>query len=283
METFIWRGGSALSPEAAATAVSLFDHGYLYGNGLFETMRVSQGKVRFLTQHLERLDLGMAVLRWPQPPSRDALTKLVRQAVAASGKGEAVARLTLSAGAGPLRPDSSQCSSPQVTVFVTDAAARQGSSVWRLSLAAGRRNPYSALTAVKSANYLENLLARQAAREQDADEALFLNVAGTVAEGAVSNLFFLQQDCLITPDLASGLLPGIMRGQVIAAARRQGLPVQERPVELGELAQAQAVFMTNAVFGLVPVVSLAGQPVAQDIIAIDQLRRWVEGGAVDDA
>lgn len=278
METLIWRNGKLLDAEKTSHAVSLLDHGYLYGNGLFETMRGTTAGIRFLEQHLRRITRGMNILGWPVQPTMSELRCAVETAWAHCDSADAVVRLTISAGPGELRPDVSSCGQPMITVFVTPRVPREGSEAhWRLAVVPGRRNPLAMVTTIKSANYLENVVARRLAREQGADEALFLNVAGLVAEGAMSNLFLLQKDELITPDVPSGLLPGIMRAQVLSAARRQGVTITERPVELGELYHAQAIFMTNAIIGLMPVSSLDGVPIGQNRERIEELCRWVEG------
>ncbi|MBI3922657.1 MAG: aminotransferase class IV family protein, partial [Armatimonadetes bacterium] len=133
----------------------------------------------------------------------------------------------------------------------------------RAVITSARRNETSPLSRIKSLNFLDKLLARRGARSAGAEEALFLNVEGNVAEAAASNVFLVLGGQLVTPDLSSGLLPGITRAAVIEVGGRLGLQVEERAVSLAELRDADEAFLTNSVVELLPLVSVEGGPIGK--------------------
>ena len=256
---FVYCNGMVLT--AASAKVSAFDHGFLYGHGLFETMRVYDGQVFAWERHMQRLQAGAKVLSWPQLPPVADLAEAVQELLAVNGLRQASVRLALTRGEGVARPEPSVCGEPTVFIITsplslpTAAVYAQG---WQLITANLRRNAASPLCRLKSANYLENILAKQQARQAGAAEALLLNNAGYVAEGTMSNIFLLQGEEMCTPDLDSGLLPGITREIVLALGKELGLKVRQAQIQPAELLQAEEVFLTSSLLELMPVTSLDG-------------------------
>ncbi len=261
MEQIIYMNGKLIAAQTGC--LSLYDHGFLYGHGLFETMRAYQGNVFRLEAHLNRLARSMSVLGWPCV-SMDELRKAVYSTIRANQLSDASIRLTLSRGIGLARPDATTCGSPTMIVFATPYVALSPKSYdagWSLATVHIRRNLTSPLCSIKSANYLDNLLAKAEAQKQGGREALLLNTAGYVAEGTMCNLFFVIDGKLITPDIASGLLAGITRQVILELALQQGLLIEERPVLPDEITMASEAFLTSSLVELMPVTLLDGSAI----------------------
>lgn len=239
--------------------ISPYDHGFLYGHGLFETMRVYNGRVFCLDEHLKRLEAGGKVLGWPEWFDTDHLSKAIYQTLEKNRLQDASVRLTVSRGIGATRPDPSSCSQLTVVVFavpiqpVSNEVYEQGWSVVTSNI---RRNLTSPLCNIKVANYLDNILAKAEARQQGASDGLLLNTNGSIAEGTMCNIFFVKDGRLITPDKSSGLLPGITRAKVLQLADQAGIGIEERQVYPGELLGVSEMFMTSSLLEIMPVTML---------------------------
>lgn len=257
--------GTALVEEAEA-AISPFDRGFTLGDGLFETLRVTGGKVLRVNAHLARLAAGATVLGMP-PPALD-LAAALAQTAGANGLSEGVLRLTLTRGIGPrgvLPP-----ADPNPTLVITAAPLAPALPAARLVIAQGtRRNDRSPLAQVKSLNYLDGILARQEGARRGADDAILLNTHDGVAETSIANLFAVIDGTLATPPLSEGVLPGVMRAAVIAAG------ATERPLTVDDLAQAEEILLTSAL-GIRSVAMLEGRPLPSSTAA-ERLRGLIEG------
>ncbi|MEX2031528.1 MAG: aminotransferase class IV, partial [Dehalococcoidia bacterium] len=225
---FAWVNGS-IQPRAQA-AIPVDDFGFRFGAAAFETMLACNGRVFRLEQHLDRLAVGLRVMR-VDPPSDDLLTgaidaTLEANAVAAAGARASV-RLSVSAGVGRA-PDLRVAQTP--TVVVTADPAPTSTSRPRLAVSSVRVDHRRPWGSSKMAQFLPYLLAREDAREQGAEDALLLNHDGRIAELATSNVFFVVDGTLLTPSLASGPVPGVTREVVIDLARGLGVPVTETVV-----------------------------------------------------
>ncbi len=231
------------------------DRGLLLGDGLFETLLSQGGRLSELDAHIDRMARGCAVIGLG-PFDATAARQTVETA-AAGASGRAAVRLTLTAGAGRGldRPDRAR---PRILASASPAPAPSGPA--RLRTAAVRRNEGSPASRVKSLSYLDNVLARREARAQGADEALMLNGRGEVAGGAAANLFWIAQDRLFTPALDCGVLDGIVRGRVLAAARALAIEALEVRAPADHLASIQAAFLTSSLIGLRPVAEIDGRP-----------------------
>jgi len=229
------------------------DRGLLLGDGLFETLLGRDGALVDLDAHLDRLAAGCAGLGLP-PPDRDEATRLMRQALARVEAPRAAVRLTLTAGSGGRgldRPDR-----PIPRLFATAAASAPAGGPARLHLSAVRRNEGSPASRLKTLAYLDNVLARQEARAHGADEAVMLNGRGQVACAGAANIFWVREGRLFTPGLDCGVLAGVMRARVMAAAAGLGIAVAEVAAGVDDLARAEAVFLTNSLIGVRPVGSV---------------------------
>ena len=235
--------------EQAAARIDPADRGLLLGDGVFETIAVRNGNVRRLPAHLARLRLGAAVLDIPLTQSDEQLRTLVQEVLIANAMAEAVVRITLTRGPGGrgiVAP-----AEPKPTLLISCATRPAPAEPARVIIAQDtRRNEFSPLAQIKSLNYLDNIIARQQATAQNADDALLLNTAGRVAESTVANIFVLVNGGLITPPISEGALPGVMRAETIKLAR-----AEERPVTVDMLGHASEIFLTNAL-GLRPVVKI---------------------------
>jgi branched-chain amino acid aminotransferase len=262
MEQIVYLNGSLL-PRSQAR-ISPFDLGFLYGYGLFETMRAYSGRIFRLRKHLERLQDSAALLGLPL----DALDleKACYDALEANNLEDARIRLTVSMGEGEATPDFPANPRPTLLVIATrytpppTRVYRQGFKVIVSSI---RQNSRSPLSRLKTANYLNNLLARKEARAKGADEALLLNERGLLCEASTSNIFLVCRGSLVTPCVESGCLPGITRQVVIEIAREMGLGIAERDARLEELRHADEAFLTNSLIELMPLTGVNDRPVGE--------------------
>jgi len=262
MKEIVYLNGDLIHLSQAR--LSPFDHGFLYGYGLFETMRAYNGSIFRLDRHLARLHRSAQTLAIAFQPDSFDLQKACYDILEANKLAEARLRLTLSAGEGDMTPNPDTCN--RVTVFI---AARRlvplppesYQSGFRASLSSLRRNSQSPLSRLKSTCYLENVLARQEARAAGADEALMLNERGLVAEGSISNIFLVKGRLLLTPSVESGALPGITREVVLELAPSLGLEAIEREVPLAELVEAEEAFLTNSILEIMPLTRFGDKPI----------------------
>ncbi|HBT47127.1 MAG TPA: aminotransferase class IV [Peptococcaceae bacterium] len=227
--------------------------GFLYGAGLFETIRVENGIPLFLEEHLKRLLSGSELLGW-QTPDPNLLEQAVKTTLSANRVALGRVRLNLLLG------------STGYHVLVTAQTGLPYSlEDYRRGYAACiskiRKNHHSPLSFLKTMNYLEYLLAWNEARSLGAQEALLLNLDGFLAEGSRTNVFIVRQGILFTPDLSSGPLPGLVRNRVLRLALRLGLKVEEKPLSPGELFDGEEAFLTNSLMEIMPLTYVDGRPI----------------------
>jgi branched-chain amino acid aminotransferase len=234
--------------------ISALDYGFLFGYSLFETMRAYAGKIFALERHLERLAHSAPFLGLPADKAN--WKTAVVAVLDANELKNARVRLVLSAGPGSLSPDLATCSQPTLLAlaapYVPPAPEvyRRG---YRVIISSIRRNSQSPLPGIKSANFLESLLARQEARQAGNEDALLLNDKGYLAEASSSNVFVLREGKLLTPPLDSGILPGVTRELILELAPNLKLAATEGQISQGELLSAEEVFMTNSMIEIMPV------------------------------
>lgn len=246
-------------PEEQAT-VSVFDRSFLYGDGLFETMRVRNGKPFRWWEHVERLRKGGDFLGIKIPFACKALEKFAAELIAKNQMPEALLRLTVSRGVG-LRGYSPQGADKPVVVMTlhpVPGAPRSGLVSWKLVTASFRLPAGEKLAHFKTANKLAQILARAEADAAGADEALLGNTDGFVVEGASSNLFWVEGDTVCTPPLASGILAGVTRAVTLELCAQLGLPHAERQITPAGLRTAAGVFLTLSSLGVVAAHELDG-------------------------
>lgn len=260
MSEIVYLNGS-LIPRSQA-GISVLDYGFLYGFGLFETMRAYEGQVFRLDSHLNRLVRSAKILGLPIGVTD--LEDAVMATIQANQLGDARIRITVSIGEGSMVPDPSTCKQPTVLILAGDyhpyleQIYQKG---FRAVVSSIRRNSGSPLSRLKSANYLENMLAKQEARAAGVDEALCLNEKGLLAEASMSNIFLVDDGVLRTPGEESGILPGVTRGVVLELASRLGISTLEHDVRLDEIAEAQEAFLTNSLIEIMPLTEIAGRHV----------------------
>jgi branched-chain amino acid aminotransferase group I len=252
-----------LIPRSKAK-LSPFDHGFLYGYGLFETMRAYQGHIFRLDRHLARLHRSIQSLGLADRLAAFNLEASCTKTLDANKLKDARLRLTVSAGEGNMTPDPSTCSNPTVLITARNLVPlppEKYESGFKAALSPLRRNSQSPLSRLKSTCYMENILARMAARAAGYDEAILLNEQGYLAEGSTTNIFLVSKGELFTPSLESGALPGITREAVLEIARSTNIKTLERQVELKELIEAEEAFITNSVLELMPLTWFEGKPI----------------------
>jgi branched-chain amino acid aminotransferase len=259
----VWIDGEVVDLTQARIPVT--DHGLLYGDGIFEGMRITGRRVFRLEAHLARLATGARALALALPGGIDAVREIVLATARAHGADEAYVRLIVTRGAGALGVDPTSCPRPRILCIVDEVhiyspeKRAQGLDLITSSL---RRPPADVLDPrVKSLNYLNNAMAKLEARQRGADEALLLNTAGYVAEASVANLFAVRRGELLTPPGCDGALEGINRGSVLELAGRLGVPAREQTLTRFDLFAADEVFLTGSGAGIVAVRSLDARPI----------------------
>ncbi|MBI4517440.1 MAG: branched-chain-amino-acid transaminase [Deltaproteobacteria bacterium] len=246
--------------------VSVFDHGLLYGDGIFEGIRVYNRRIFRLEAHLERLYASARALALDIALPQEQMHALVRQAVARNRQEDGYIRLVVTRGAGDLGIDPRTCAKPTVIIIVTDI------KVYPRELYAGGVQVITSATRqvsheafdprVKSLNYLKNVLAKIDAQRAGAHEAILLNSAGFVAECTADNLFVIRGGRLLTPSPQDGALEGITRGAILELAVEAGLAAAEARLTRYDLYTADECFLTGTGAELMPVAAVDGRPIA---------------------
>lgn len=275
---WIVNGKVVMEKEAG---ISPGDRGVLLGDGLFETFRVERGVPLFVQEHLQRLWEGLHILRFAQAPSRRDLITGIQRAIAVNNVDSGYLRLTVTRGRGSFTRALEELTEP---VWWVEARPQTLNPVVRergvtAVVASARLYPGSLLRRVKSLNFLENVLAKQEARDRGADEAILLTTDGDVSEGASANLFLVKEGVLHTPALDRGPLPGIVREWVLETANRLGIVAMERAVQREELSDVDELFMTNSTWGPYPCVAVDGSLVGDGIpgpLTCQWMTRWQE-------
>ncbi len=253
MEEIVYLNGS-LVPLSQAR-LSPLDHGFLYGYGLFETMRAYSGHIFLLEEHLARLRRAAGSLDLSLDSLPD-LGKALHDTLDANHLTNARIRLTLSGGQGEPIPDIAACREPTVLITATDYVPYPDSIYkegFKVIVSSIRRNTRSPVSGLKSLSYLDNLLARREAKSAGVHEAIMLNEQGFVAEGSTSNIFLVSGNTLFTPGEDCGMLPGVTREVVLALARSAGIETGEKKIALDELAAADEAFCTNSLIEIMPI------------------------------
>lgn len=244
-----------LVPEPEAV-VSVYDHGFLYGDGIYETMRAYNGVVFMLEKHLERLGRSSALTKLAVPEA-GFITDAVFRTIEANKLSEAYIRVTVSRGKGPIGLDPALCKEPTFVVIAEpfkEYPEHLYANGVKLVIAKTRRNLASAINPkIKSLNFLNNIFAKMEAKEREAYEAIMLNAEGVIAEGTVSNIFFVKDNVLCTPAPEVGALDGITRELVLSIAKKSGLRVSEDRFYPADLFNASEVFFTNTTSEVMPV------------------------------
>ncbi|MGE0758978.1 MAG: branched-chain-amino-acid transaminase [Pirellulaceae bacterium] len=240
--------------------ISVYDHGLLYGDGVFEGLRSYNGRVFRLDQHLERLwDSAKAI--WLEIPTTKAtLAKDIYATLAANDIKDGYIRLVVTRGAGTLGLDPNRTSHPQV-IIITDHISLYPAEYYKngleiVTVSVMRNHPAALSPRIKSLNYLNNILAKIEGLKAGCVEALMLNVKGEVAECTGDNIFLVRRGILTTPSVESGILEGVTREAVIELARGSGRTVRETPITKHDVYIADEVFLTGTAAEVIPVVKV---------------------------
>jgi branched-chain amino acid aminotransferase len=249
-------------PEADAK-VSVFDHGLLYGDGIFEGIRFYNGRVFRLEEHLERLWDSARSICLEIPVGRGEMTEALLETIRQNGLREGYIRLIVTRGVGNLGLNPAQCKRPSIIIIATTIAlyskevCETGLTV--VTCATRRTSPAALNPAVKSLNYLNNVMARIEANLAGADEALMLNEAGNVAECTADNVFIIKRGNIFTPPIAAGALRGITRSVVFDIAAELGLKITETDITRHDVFVADECFLTGTAAEVIPVVKADGR------------------------
>ena len=263
MPAQVYISGKLLPKEDAK--ISVYDHGLLYGDGVFEGIRVYGGVVFLLKEHIERLYESARAIRLDIPMSQADMIAAVNDTVKANEIGDGYVRLVITRGAGSLGLDIRKTSDPQV-IIIADTITLYPEEIYqngmKLITASTIRNHPAALSPrIKSLNYLNNILAKIEGTDAGSVEALMLNHKGEVAECTGDNLFIVKRGVLKTPPPEAGILEGLTRNAVIGLAREAEIPFKETALTRHDIYVADECFLTGTAAEVIAVVSLDGRPI----------------------
>jgi branched-chain amino acid aminotransferase len=253
-------------PKSRAS-ISVFDHGMLYGDGVFEGIRAYNGVIFQFKQHLERLYSSAKSIRLQIPLAPDVMTKAVVETLKRNGLKDAYIRLVVTRGVGDLGVDPRKCRKASIIIITEYAdpsfgalAKQKGISV---IISWVRRDAVDATThEIKSLNYLNSVLAKLEALDAGADDALMLDRNGFVSEATTTNLFVVTHGEIYTPPSTAGILPGVTRRRIIKLARELGYRVVERGLTPYDVTNADESFLTGTLSEIVPLVKVRGIEIA---------------------
>lgn len=237
--------------------ISVYDHGFLYGDGVFEGIRVYSNNVFKLREHIDRLYSSARAIMLEIPMKKEEMINAVVETLKKNNLADAYIRLVVSRGAGDLGLDPRKCSKPTI-IIITDRIKLHDGNTKKEGLTAiiswVKRDPVDATThEVKSLNYLNSILAKIEANNASVDEAICLNKEGFVCEGVAENIFVIFDGVILTPPTSTGALRGITRNVVINIAQKLGYTVTKKEITPADLFLADEVFFTGTAAEVVPV------------------------------
>ena len=254
----IYISGKFVAQEDAK--ISVFDHGLLYGDGVFEGLRGYSGKVFRLDEHIYRLYESAKAIWLTIPMSQDEMCEAVNESVRINAIDDGYIRLVVTRGAGTLGLDPNRCSNPQV-IIIADAISLYPAELYEngleiVTVSVQRNHPAALSPRIKSLNYLNNILAKIEGLQAGCIEALMLNHKGEVAECTGDNIFIVRHGELLTPPLDAGILEGVTRDAVIEIAREAGIGVRELPLTKHDVYIADECFLTGTAAEIISVVKV---------------------------
>jgi branched-chain amino acid aminotransferase len=277
MSLKVYINGKLFDKENAT--VSVYDHGLLYGDGVFEGIRSYAGKVFRMREHLDRLWNSAKAIWLTIPISKEEMAKAIEDTLAVNGIRDGYIRVVVTRGAGSLGLDPNRCSDPQV-IIITDLISLYPDELYQkgleiVTVSTMRNHPAALSPRIKSLNYLNNILAKIEGLQAGCIEALMLNHKGEVAECTGDNLFLVRNGNLLTPPIDAGVLEGVTRDTVIELAREGGIPVREIALTKHDVYIADECFLTGTAAEVVPVVKVDSRtigdgkpgPITRDLIA----------------
>ena len=275
----IYINGQILPQEDAK--ISVFDHGLLYGDGVFEGIRAYNGKIFTLEEHLDRLYDSATAISLKIPMTKAELADAIKNTMEANNMKDSYIRLVVTRGVGKLGLDPNKCATPQI-IIITDTIELYPTALYENGLdivtVTTIRNHFSALDPkIKSLNYLNNILAKIESIQAGAGEALMLNKDGYVAECAGDNIFIYKNKTLLTPPTSAGILVGITRNVVMKLAAEMEIKVKEELITRYDLYIAEECFLTGTAAEIIPVVKIDGRTIGTGKpgkITSDLLKRY---------
>jgi branched-chain amino acid aminotransferase len=251
--------------DKADAKISVYDHGLLYGDGVFEGIRIYDGKIFRLKAHVDRLFESAKAIKLDIPMTREQMAKAIQDTVLANDKKNGYIRPIVTRGAGTLGLDPRKTSDPQVIIIVDDIALYPPelyeSGMEIATVATIRNHPAALNPRIKSLNYLNNILAKIEGIQQGCLESLMLNHKGEIAECTGDNIFLIKDRLLRTPPIDAGVLAGITRDAVIELAREARIPVEEISLTRHDVFVADECFLTGTAAEIIPVVKCDGRPI----------------------
>ncbi|MDG6911281.1 MAG: branched-chain-amino-acid transaminase [Nitrososphaerota archaeon] len=248
--------------ERSKAVVSVFDHGLLYGDGVFEGIRAYDGNVYRLADHIDRLYDSAKVIRLKIPLAKDEMTEAVLETLRRNGLRDAYIRLVVTRGVGDLGVNPDLCKNPTVFIITEPMASALGPrepKVVRVIFSSHRRDVVDGTShEIKSLNYMNSILAKMEATNAGADDAILLDHRGFVSEASVSNVFLVKDGRLSTPSSGAGILHGITRARIISLCADLGLEVTERDVTPFELNTADEAFLVGTKAEILAIGSISG-------------------------
>ncbi|MBS7645715.1 branched-chain-amino-acid transaminase [Candidatus Bathyarchaeota archaeon] len=258
----IYVNGKYLPKDQAA--ISIYDHGLLYGDGVYEAIRAYDGMVFKLREHIDRLYESAKSIKIEIPVTKEEMIGIVTETLRRNGLTEAYIRILVTRGVGAMGVDPRNCPTPTIAVVAEPREPIFGASEEgiRAIISSLRRTPRHVLDPrIKSLNYLNNILAKIEAIEAGVEEAIMLNDEGYVAEASTENIFIVKEGKVITPPPSAGVLDGITRRVAIDISRRLGYQVEERNITIHEVFNADEVFVTGTAAEIVPIVEVSGRKI----------------------
>jgi branched-chain amino acid aminotransferase len=249
-------------PEEEAK-ISVFDHGLLYGDGVFEGIRAYNGRVFKLEEHLRRLEDSAQAILLKIPLGREEMRAAVLETCKRNKMKSGYLRLVVTRGKGYLGLSPDRCKKPTIIIIASELELypekyyREGLRV--VTVPTWRNSPAALDPGIKSLNYLNNILAKIEGQQAGAQEVIMLNPQGLVAECSGDNIFIIRDEALITPELSSGALNGITRNTVLEIARKAGWKTREDDVRRYDLFTAEEMFLTGTGAEVIPVVEVDGR------------------------
>ena len=245
--------------------VSVYDHGLLYGDGVFEGIRVYEGKVFRLKEHVDRLFESARHIKLEIPLSKEQMVEAILGTVKVNNKTNGYIRPVVTRGAGYLGLDPRKTSDPQVIIIVDDISLYPqelyDNGMELATVSTIRNHPNALNPRIKSCNYLNNILAKIEAIQAGCVEALMLNHKGEIAECSGDNIFLVKRGNLRTPPIDAGVLEGVTRGAIIELAGKAGIPVQEMALTRHDVYTADECFLTGTAAEVIPVVKCDARPI----------------------
>ena len=245
--------------------ISILDHGFLFGDSIYEVICTDHGKPCFLDEHLKRLYGSASGISLDIPHDPEWIKTQIQATLDSAGNTESYIRIIVTRGVGDVDIDPSSCFHPNLIILVKqvpqipDESYEKGIAVALVSI---KRNSRDALDpAVKTGNYLNNVLARVEAQKSGAADAIMVNPWGQLTEGTTSNLFFVRDGRLLTPEKDCGILSGITREKIIQLAQENGMALEEGKWPGEELLHADEIFLSGTVKKVMPVSILDNRPV----------------------